>query len=545
MSITVEEAMNIGGLARCRIVAGKQGVMRRIEHIAVMEVPDVIQWLKGKELLLTSLFSIKDEPRAMEQLVRQLQQKGSAALAVKTSRHIERIPDCILSEGDRLQFPIIQVAHEVSYLDIMTPLMHTIFTGPAEQQRDLEAFFRWLTELAMGGKGLHALLKAIENFTGNVVTVESDIPYFETADALTAIEPLTFGQKKQINAAKRSVRLERHWGQKQIPCLVTPLMLNEVVYGYVSYWHTKNEFREADFLILERAIPLMALEFLKVKTRVDVEQNYKDDLLLELLEGRIQDRPKLEEKATYFSWDLRQDFQVFLLQADGLAEGGDDPAESSLSAQELLRSALNKTRQFFSFDPKIVLGIVRGRIAVLYPMGNFISLADDKYPAQLRSLCEGLRSQLTRKCQRAFSVGIGNSFSELKGISEGYRQASAALQLGGVIYGGDFCCHFNELKIYRILTQFHDREELRTIYEETVGKLAAHDEEHQTNLTGTLRAFFDCHTSLGDTARQLFVHVNTIKYRLQKIEQMTGCRLHHSEERLWLQIGLKIQSILK
>jgi purine catabolism regulator len=177
-------------------------------------------------------------------------------------------------------------------------------------------------------------------------------------------------------------------------------------------------------------------------------------------------------------------------------------------------------------------------------MTNFASLAVEKYQEQLLSLCQGLRHQLSQKFERTISIGFGRHYLELKGISTGYKEASAALQLGGTIHGNDFCCHFNDLRFYRILIQFHDKEELRTIYNETIGKLSDHDKEHQTNLTDTLRTFFDCNTSLVETAQKLFVHVNTIKYRLQKVEQITCCNINRSEERLWLQTGLKIQSVL-
>ncbi|WP_219837712.1 PucR family transcriptional regulator [Paenibacillus sp. R14(2021)] len=545
MSITVQEAMKIGGLTQCKVVAGEKGLNRLIEYIAVMEVPDVIQWLKGNEFLLTSLFSIKDDPQAMEQLVNQLYLKGSSALAIKTSRYIEQIPTCILKEADRLSFPVIEVMNDISYLDIMTPLMSKVFADSNDNHDDLENFFRWLTELAMGGKGIQSILSAIEKFTGNVITIESEIRSFEAVRMAEGMQPLTNIQKREINLSKRSIRLDRVWNGNPISCLVTPLILNEVVYGYVSYWNNNNEFRETDFLILERSIPLMALEFLKVKTSLDIEQDYKDDFLVDILQDNMEELDKIKEKAKRFDWNLDQDFQIFIIQLDGAGVKGEGTSEQVLTSQELLRRVVNKLKLIFSLqNKKVILGLAWDHIAVLYPSAQFESKQEDEYRKQLLAIGQSLQKELNQYFEYHFSIGFGRRYPGLQGISRGYKEAVKAMHLGKIIYGNQFSCHFNDLRIYRILTQFHDKEELKSIYYETVGKLMQHDKENQTNLTDTLQIFFACNARLVETAQSMFVHVNTIKYRLQRIEQITNCSMNNSEERMWLQIGLKIKAIL-
>lgn len=72
MGVTIREAMQVGGLLRCKVVAGESALDKEIQYITVMEVPDVIQWLKGNELLLTSLYAIKDDLQAIQNLVPQL-----------------------------------------------------------------------------------------------------------------------------------------------------------------------------------------------------------------------------------------------------------------------------------------------------------------------------------------------------------------------------------------------------------------------------------------------------------------------------------------
>jgi PucR family transcriptional regulator, purine catabolism regulatory protein len=546
VGITVRDAMLIGGLTECKVIAGKKGLDREIEYVSVMEVPDVIQWLKGNDLLLTSLYAIKDNPSAIKDLVRQLSEKGSSGLALKTQQFIGRIPEIIISEGDRLQFPIIEINTQVSYLDIMTPLMNRILNKSILEHENLENFFKWITELAMAGKGIHSIVSAIEKLTGNMVTVESEIVQMEGITKNLPISPLSREQKNEFKTSKRTMTMTRYLNKKQIPCLVTPLILNEMIYSYITCWKTQNEFHERDFLVLERAIPLMALEFLKVKTKLDVEQTFKDDFLNDILSGEWVDKDEVLHKARSFGWDLTQDYQVFVIDIDHLNSKLNDQAEHAVTYQEMKRKFIHKVKNIFAFLSKDVIVTSRKDcIVVLYPISHLSKTQGEQYKTEISKLAETVQSKLRQEFKEInVSVGCGRCKSGLEGIYTGYEEAAAVIKIGRIVWERNFSAHFNDLGLYRILSQFHDKRELETIYAETVGRLVEYDKENRSNLLETLAAYFHCNGGLIETSKELFVHVNTIKYRLSKIEQLSGCRIQNSEERLWLHIGLKLHHMI-
>src|SRR4051812_15794369 len=103
----IKNIMKIGGLSDCRLVAGHGGVNKVVNYVTIMEVPDILRWLKGNELILTSLFPIKDDPQAQRNLIGQLHELGSAALGIKPHRFVEEIPAVILEEAEKYDFPII------------------------------------------------------------------------------------------------------------------------------------------------------------------------------------------------------------------------------------------------------------------------------------------------------------------------------------------------------------------------------------------------------------------------------------------------------
>ncbi|MCU6791016.1 PucR family transcriptional regulator ligand-binding domain-containing protein [Paenibacillus sp. WQ 127069] len=548
MGVSVKDAMQIGGLVKCKVVAGEKGLHKTIDYITVMEVPDVIRWLKGNDLLLTSLYPIKDDEEAIGQLVQQLHAVGSSALAIKTERYVKQIPAAIIEAGNRLDFPIIEIDDEVSYLDIMTPLMERSLNQPDLGKEQLEKSFQWITELAMGGKGIPALVEAVQQMTENIITVGSEMPNLEGISSGSHVAPLTRSQKNELKIAKRSIRMERMLNHLKTPCIVTPLLLNDELYGDVTCWQTKREFVERDFLVLDRTILLMALEFLKVITKADVEQNFKDDLLTEVLLGNITDKTEVINKGRMFNWDLAKDYQVFAITFTSSSSHTTLIENEALWFQERKRKMLRKVNDIFRFNA--ILTIRKEHIIVLYHCDG---TGAPEYAQQQRphksstmDLAESAYRQLSQEFEELqFTLGIGRFYQGLEGIHEGYKEAVKAIQLGKPISGATGCVHYEDLGIYRVLGQVSDWKEMEELYSETIGKLVEYDWSNNATLADTLREYFASNCSLSESAEKLFVHVNTMKYRLQKIEQLTGCNVHDAEKRLLLHMGLKIDQLLQ
>ena len=99
---------------------------------------------------------------------------------------------------------------------------------------------------------------------------------------------------------------------------------------------------------------------------------------------------------------------------------------------------------------------------------------------------------------------------------------------------------FEELGVYRLLYQVPDPAELRSFADQVLGSLLAYDARHDADLLHTLSAYLRHRGGLQGSARELMVHVNTVSYRLQRIQEITGLDLDDSEDRLVAHVALKI-----
>jgi DNA-binding PucR family transcriptional regulator len=90
-----------------------------------------------------------------------------------------------------------------------------------------------------------------------------------------------------------------------------------------------------------------------------------------------------------------------------------------------------------------------------------------------------------------------------------------------------------------------DPEEVQSFYNETIARIVRYDLEHKTDLVGTLETYLNNNRSIAVTSEALFTHRHTIRYRLGRINDLTGLDVNKSEDQEKLGFGLKAMRLLR
>src|SRR5690606_28289770 len=123
----------------------------------------------------------------------------------------------------------------------------------------------------------------VSTITKNDVTIESEFSFINTPVSKLPISPLTEAAKHELSIIKRPIRYERKYGKEFVPCVVAPIIVDGAYCGNITCWAVKSEHLTMDLAILEKASSLLSLEFLRLKVKYDMEQQYKNDFMRELL----------------------------------------------------------------------------------------------------------------------------------------------------------------------------------------------------------------------------------------------------------------------
>jgi sugar diacid utilization regulator len=146
----------------------------------------------------------------------------------------------------------------------------------------------------------------------------------------------------------------------------------------------------------------------------------------------------------------------------------------------------------------------------------------------------------------ALTLALSRYTPEPERLGTGLDEARLALAIGERLGRVGEVVTFEETGTYKLLFQiFADRpEELGAFYDQTIAPLVRYDEQYQTELVGTLSTYLGNDCNLAATASTLFTHRHTVRYRLDRIAELSGLEIGKTDDREKLSLGLKAMRLL-
>ncbi|MEO5939279.1 MAG: PucR family transcriptional regulator ligand-binding domain-containing protein, partial [Candidatus Limnocylindrales bacterium] len=169
--IRLSDVLKLPSLVRARVVGGASGLDRPVRSVNVMEVPDILDWVKPDELLLTTAYPLRDDPAALATLVPELAQRGLAGIAIKPARYIKTIPMAMIEAADREQFPLIELPGEASFNEIIQAVLTVILNAQAARLQRSAAIHDRFTAIVLSGGGLRQIAEALAELVARPVAI--------------------------------------------------------------------------------------------------------------------------------------------------------------------------------------------------------------------------------------------------------------------------------------------------------------------------------------------------------------------------------------
>src|SRR2546423_708076 len=300
MALTVRVAMALGGLRGGGVVGGASGLDRTITWLKVLESPETISWLAEGELLLTVAFAIKDDQAAQRDLMRNLARVGSAGLVIKPERYLPQIPEDMLGQADEFNIPLIRIPADVSYLEIMNPILERIINAQNTQLRRSIEIHRQFTHLALDGQGLDAIVKTLGELVESSIALE-DISFRLLASHVVPGvtdkhrqqtlahhgTPLKVRQAAAIKNMLQEVVLGR--APRKVPPfpelgltaprIITPVLAGRETLGYLSIIDHPEHLDELAMMAIEHAATVITLETIKQRAIAEASAAVRGDLV--------------------------------------------------------------------------------------------------------------------------------------------------------------------------------------------------------------------------------------------------------------------------
>ena len=517
MGITVKEAMKIGSLSNARLIAGANGLDREIEHITMMEVPEAVQWLKGKDLVLASSFALAKQRSLQSNIIQAMAAANVGALVVKNQSYLDGVFNVIIDVANMVGLPVLEVNVSVDYNDIIRPLMEAVIN------KESAHICRKIAEMTMVDNALEdklLLLESLWSYPSAVVDAQgyslAQVPKNWFSDDLFVSirnKPFTGGMVVQ---------------QGQLYYYIFALCSEDLLEGY---WITEMGGKQPSaerIKELENAAPLIMAQLDKQKSLDQVKSRFSGELLADLIMGQVQSVEIAKRRAELLGMRAYPFYTIVVVQQKDKEDEEEEhrnwlwPVYFNMPGEVLASIHLQHTNYH-----AILLGLPS---------------ADDVY---VQHYCELLHQMFSSYGSEQVFLGVGSIFEELTSAGKSYLEAKEAMQLGRYFGKEKKYMLFKNMGIYQLLAQINDDKQLLEFVPEGLLRLQAYDIHSNIDLLKTLSAYLANGGNARKTAEQLYVHYKTLQYRLDRIEEIAELDLENGETRLEYHIGLKILNMLQ
>ena len=394
-----------------------------------------------------------------------------------------------------------------------------------------------LARLSVEGAGLAKMAQAMFEVTGKTVIVQDkrlkplahviapslQANWPQVLDALSLSSQLPEGLRDRRQAAVGG------WRDQSLPGglmrLVCPIVAKGMARGYLSVIGGADELDALDQLVVEHGAAACALEMAKAKAVSDAEKRAIGDFMDAVLTGALA----VEELQR---WAQRIGYDV---EPPHVALAWRWPEAPDAPSLRRLETIVNQSI------------VHAGTNALARPRGNemvvFCAVAEAGRPEAALKLADVIRKAARGEYpQFALYGGVGRPAEELPHWKDSYREASQSLSMAARLKE-EQPLYFGDLSVYRLLFQLEDNSELEAFCREALGPLL--DYEGGGDLLETLEAFCERLGNLSQTAEKLFIHRNSLLYRMERIQQLAGLDMNNPDTRLAVHLALKIRKMLK
>lgn len=146
--------------------------------------------------------------------------------------------------------------------------------------------------------------------------------------------------------------------------------------------------------------------------------------------------------------------------------------------------------------------------------------------------------------EERITLGVGKLTKSIRCLYKSYAQASSIQRLQENSKISRSLIFYSDMGIYKLLLGVEDKEILQDYYNQTIRPLAEYDSKNNSDLTVVLRNYLKHDGSVKETADELFVHRNTVNYKLNKVEEMLDVDLSSLDTRLRISVGFMLQDML-
>jgi len=331
------------------------------------------------------------------------------------------------------------------------------------------------------------------------------------------------------------------------PGINLPIEHNNKIIGVVGITGEPDEVSPFGEVIKMTVEMMLQQEFLLKE--IQLEKQAQENFIYDLISGRIGNDPDLFlTRGQIVGYDiliprvaLVMDIYQFEKTAKQSLQTFKGQKEGEIHLQRLKNDVLKTIQRMFVDTPQEITSYTGGdRFVVLKTINPKDS--DEILRRKLFRMGKRIKNTISQQMKFKVTIGIGEYHKDIRGISKSFKEATQALDVGTKLEGAGDIYHVDNLGVGKLLAEIKGESQQefmeKTIYSTKNNK----GKKINETLLETLKAFFDNNLSISKTAQTIYVHRNTLLYRLKRVKKITGLDPKKFDDAVQLRIALKMMT---
>ena len=504
------------------LAGGEDAADAPVRWVHITELPDPTPWLSGGELILTTGLQLTSDKRQRE-FVRRLEGHHLAGLGFGTGFQHEVLPEALVEEARSLGFPVFEVPYELPFIALTEKAFARLVNEQYEVLQRGIAIHKRLERLVLEERGLDELVRALSAAIGGSVMVldARGEPLAERGFRRPlSTEAVAFLREevaaRGAAAAREGDDAEFAPGHPDLAgrSLVLPVATrgDGAPQAWLAAARDAGGLGDFDRLILQQAATVVALELMRQRAMRDTERRLAGDVLHEALTGSLAEA-EVESRLRPFGVGSQAAVLVF--------SAADPPAAESRLDRHLRDAGVG--------------ALVASREKMLCAV---VDAPEGSDPVELAT---GARDALGGEGLRA----AASRPAPVGALRRSFHEARCALEAAAMANGeAPAVASYRDLGAFQLLLSLQDDDALRLYCESVLGPLEEGGGKYGDELIRSLEAFIEQNGQWEKAARELYCHRHTLRYRIRRIEDLTGRDLKSARDRIEFWLALRARELV-
>ncbi|MGI5950882.1 MAG: PucR family transcriptional regulator [Brooklawnia sp.] len=483
--ISVADLLTLPELAGVDVVGGRDGLNRPVRGANVMEVPDIEQFVHAGDILLTTAYPVRDRADGLTGLLQAAARLELAALAVKPLRYVDDFTDEVVALANELDMPLLRLPPGLSFNSAMAAVLSTVLSDYGPEPGPTEAIRQRLSEIVLSGGGFVAMARTLAGTLGCRVSIidEHGHTVGEAGDPVKGAQTREF----LINVAGQE--------RGRIEVVATELSLGQQ-------------------RLINQACFAAGLHMAQLSASIELDRRLQAIVLEELVAPIPHAGTDFAEHALALEAKMTGPQCIILARTDRMPP----PADLDKIAKRVFGECRIWAR------PTELVAIVA------VPQAS---------AALLRTVARGWYHRLRAAGGQQVLVAAGSVVARTSGLPESHAAARMAMEIAERT-SQEVAIH-QDLMVDRLLLEASSAT-IEPLIASALSPLIEYDQANGTQLCQTLWAYLGAGNG-ATAARLLFIHYNTLKYRLGKIDELVGADFSDPDTRLRYLLALQAHTL--